>query len=354
MTHSQPCIDRAFAFTRIVVACERGSGLQGLAHFALAMAAQRPTVRLTDIVCNPATLLPTLMLGYPDWCEAHRAMLHAASVVLARTAAELEATGISVETDLIDLLALHADPASTLSRAAVAWHADLIALSSPPRKHHWACHFDAEEVAASAHCPVLYVPDALLASGIRTPTRVLVAVDCSGAALQTLRVALSALPAGARLKVVHVIDRGCHWRNWFPHDVLRVDGERALQAAAEILAEHRIDAQTALLATEDELDDVQDVISRQAKAWQADLIVMSTRGRRGLSGTLPGRVASRALRDPPCTNPPVRTALTCRHRSGFRCVSTRAQCVVAAPGECSARCRVATPCPECGSGWLRR
>jgi nucleotide-binding universal stress UspA family protein len=300
MTHSQPCIDRSFAFRRIVVACERGSGLQRLARFALAMAAERPAVRLTNIVCNPATLLPTLMLSYPDWSDAHRAMLHAASVVLARTAAELEAEGISTSTDLIDLPALHADPASALCRSAAAWHADLIAISSPPRKHHWACHFDAEEVAAAAHCPVLYVPDALRVSALLTPARVLVAVDGSRAALQTLRAALPALPAGAQLKVIHVIDSGCHWRNWLTRDLLRFDGERVLGAAATMLAEHGIDAQTALLTTDDALDDVHDLISREAKAWQADLIAISTRGRRGLSGTLPGRVASRALRDPPC------------------------------------------------------
>jgi hypothetical protein len=36
-----------------------------------------------DIVCNPAALYPTLMLSYPDWCEAHRAMLRGASPLLA-------------------------------------------------------------------------------------------------------------------------------------------------------------------------------------------------------------------------------------------------------------------------------
>jgi nucleotide-binding universal stress UspA family protein len=221
-------------------------------------------------------------------------------VVLARAAAGLAGAGISAETDLIDLPALHADPAAALCRAAAAWHADLIALASPPRKHHWTCHFDAEEVAAAAHCPVLYVPDALLASGVRTPQRVLVALDGSRAAWQTLRACLPALPADVRIRVIHVIDRGCHWRSWLARDVLRLDGERALAEAAAMLAAHSIDAQTALLATEDALDEVQDVIAREAKAWQADLIVISTRGRRGLSGSLPGRVASRALRDPPC------------------------------------------------------
>lgn len=300
MTDSQADTDRSSAFTRIMVACERGSGLPGLARFALALAANHPALRLTDIVCNPATLLPTLMLSYPDWSDAHRAMTHAASVVLARAASELEAAGFRTETELIDLPGLHADPASALSRAATSWHADLIALCAPPRKRHWACHFDPEEVAAAAHCPVLYVPDAVLASGICTPARVLVAIDGSRAALQTLRAALPALPADARVSVVHVIDGGCHWRHWFPQDLLRIDGERALEAAAAILREQGFDAHTSLLATEDALDDVHDAISREAKRSQADLIVISTRGRRGLSGTLPGRVTSRALRDPPC------------------------------------------------------
>jgi len=299
MTPLQASIDRSFAFRRVVVACERGSGLQHLARFALAMVAGRASVRLTDIVCNPATLLPMLMLSYPDWRDAHRAMIHAASVVLARAAAELAAAGIATETDLIDLSAVHAEPVNALSRATSAWHADLIALSSP-RKHHWACHFDPEEVAASAHCPVLYVPYTLLAAGLRTPARVLVALDSSRAALQTLRAALPDLPADAQLKVIRVIDSGCHWRCWFPHDVLRLDGERTLESATAILAQHGLKAQAALLATGDPRNEGWDAVSREAKAWQADLMVISTRGRRGLSGTVPGRVASRALRDPPC------------------------------------------------------
>ncbi|APR39253.1 hypothetical protein BTO02_28460 [Paraburkholderia sp. SOS3] len=300
MAGSQGATDAPRAFSRIAVACERGSGLLMLARFALMFAANNPAVRLIDIVSNPASLFPTLMLSYPDWSEAHRAMTHAASTMLRQASAELARAGIDVDTQLLDSPALHIDTAVVLGRAATCWQADLVAISSPSRKHHWACHFNPEEVAASTHCPVLYVPNSQLSTEIPRRARVLILVDGRHASLQMLRAALPSVPADAELKVAYVIDGLFHLRTWCPRDLLRRLGERALEAAAGVLREHGVDARTTLLETQGELDDVPDAISREAKQWKADVIVMGLRSRHALSETLPGRVASRALRDPPC------------------------------------------------------
>jgi nucleotide-binding universal stress UspA family protein len=227
-------------------------------------------------------------------------MTHAASIMLKRASAELTCAGVSAETQLLDSPALHVNTAALLGRAAMSWQADLVAISSPPRKHHWACHFDPEEVAASTHCPVLYVPDGRLSTEIPQAARVLILVDGTHASLQMLRAALASLPANAVVKVAYVIDGIFHLRQWCPHDLFRREGERALEAATGVLREHGVDGQTALLETEGELDDVPDAISREARQWKADVIVKGLRSRPALIETLPGRVASRALRDPPC------------------------------------------------------
>jgi nucleotide-binding universal stress UspA family protein len=300
MAGAQSETDVRGAFSRIAVACERGSGLLTLARFALLFAANNATVRLIDIVSNPASLFPTLMLSYPDWSEAHRAMTRAASTMLKQTSDELARAGISADTQLLDSPALHVDTAALLGRAVKSWQADLVAISSPSRKHHWACHFNPEEVAASTHCPVLYVPNAQLSAEIPRRARVLILVDGTRASLQMLRAALLSVPANAELKVAYVIDGLFHLRKWCPRDLLCYQGERALDAAAAVLREHGVDARTTLLETETELDDVPDAISREARQWKADAIVMGLRSRRALSETLPGRVVSRALRDPPC------------------------------------------------------
>ncbi|GAB7524614.1 universal stress protein [Paraburkholderia sp. 2C] len=300
MAGSQRKTEAQAAFSRIAVACERGSGLLMLTRFALLFAADNAMVRLIDIVCNPASLFPTLMLSYPDWSEAHRAMTRAASITLKRASDELAGAGVKADTQLLDSPALHVNTATLLGRAAMSWQADLVALSSPPRKHHWTCQFDPEEVAASTHCPVLYVPDGQLPTGVPHRARVLILVDGTHASLQMLRAALASLPANAVVKVAYVIDGIFHLRKWCPHELFRQTGERALEAAAEVLREHGVDAQAALLETQGELDDVPDAISREARQWKADVIVMGLRSRHALIETLPGRVASRALRDPPC------------------------------------------------------
>jgi nucleotide-binding universal stress UspA family protein len=288
------------AFERVLVASEGGAGLIPLTRFALRFARPSALVRLVDVICNPAALVPTLLLSYPDWSEAHRAMLHAAQIRLAHAANEAAAFATRPETDLIDLVELHRHATDALSDAAQTWHADLIAVASHPRSHRWACRLDPEELVAATHCPVLHVPTAWLGGQDAAVARVLVAIDGSAASIMALRFASRIVPRGATFSVIYVTDGRSGLRDLLPHSFFRHDGERALAEAEAVMKSMSIPAETAMVETDREYDDVASVILREARQWQADLVVMSSSSRPMLKHPLPGHVVAHTLRNAEC------------------------------------------------------
>jgi nucleotide-binding universal stress UspA family protein len=287
-------------FRRLMVAAEGGTGLVPLTRLAAHFAAPESDILLTDVVCNPARLFPTLLLNHDDWRDAHDAMIHGAQTTLAEAARRLAGAGAKAETDLIDLAALHRDATEALGSAARTWKADFIALSAHPRGHRWVCRLDPEELVAATRCPVLYVPAARLSADDTGIARVLVAIDGSGTALGALRVALSVLPADTLFRIVYVVDRLFGLRELFPRGLIEYDGERALTGAGALLSGRPVAAEAALIDTGDEFDDVPDAILSEAKRWHADLVVMGSRGRRNAAHIMAGRVAARALRETTC------------------------------------------------------
>ncbi|WP_114810535.1 universal stress protein [Paraburkholderia kururiensis] len=289
-----------FAFRRLLVATEGGSGLRPLTRFALRLAAADARVRLTDVVCNPVTLFPTLMLSYPDWDDAHRIMVYGAHAALCDAAREFGHEGAVPETDLIDLSAGRTNAPDALRHAAAAWGADLVAVSAHPHGHRWACRLDPEEVAAGTHCPVLYVPAQRLADDDLKLDRVLVAVDGSDTSLLALRIALSVAPPQAEVRAIHVVDRALgvprRWRDAIVDEAAR----RALKAAVALIEGCGRTVPVGSIDTGETDDDVSRAIAREAKQWQADLIVIGSHGGRGPGHWMAGNVAARSLRDTPC------------------------------------------------------
>lgn len=142
------------------------------------------------------------------------------------------------------------------------------------------------------------------------PKRILAPVDfgaCSETALgQAL--AILALRPEARLRVVHVYEPPYYAPEALVNlpgepplpmiDYVRQQAERQLDAfmathRGEAGQAERIDSRIAAgLAFEE--------IPREASAWNADLMVMGTHGRQGLSHLLLGSVAERVIRQAPC------------------------------------------------------
>ncbi|MGF6786588.1 universal stress protein [Paraburkholderia sp. 35.1] len=288
-------------FHRVMIASAGGSGLPLGTRVARQLVAADARFRLVDIVCNPAALYPTLMLSYPDWCEAHRAMLHGAQAALRDAVIALHGVVAATDAEIVDLTALHQGAAEALAHTATQWDADLVAVAAHPREHRWDSRIDPEELVASIGRPVLYMParstDASDASAV---SRVLVAIDGSDTALDALRTALAVAPPDARIKVVYAADDRFAWCEWLPFEVVSQHRIDVLRRGAAMLEQSRRAAETALLEFDDDCGDASSAILDEAQRWHADLIVMGSHGMRGAPHPLPGHVTSRALRDAAC------------------------------------------------------
>lgn len=82
-------------------------------------------------------------------------------------------------------------------------------------------------------------------------------------------------------------------------DSVRKAGDRVLQKAAAEARKAGIEAETMRLEVQTLQDHVADALVRQAEAWRADLIVIGTHGRHGLSRLFIGSVAESVARSAP-------------------------------------------------------
>jgi nucleotide-binding universal stress UspA family protein len=132
------------------------------------------------------------------------------------------------------------------------------------------------------------------------PTNILVPIDFSPCSEQALDYACAlAAKLGARIHVVNAIGATLPELSVALTDQMiasiRHDNEATL---AGLLAPRRATASFGETFVVD--DDARDAILKAAKAVHADLIVIGTHGRRGLSRALLGSVAEDVLRRSPC------------------------------------------------------
>lgn len=135
--------------------------------------------------------------------------------------------------------------------------------------------------------------------------RILVAVDGSKTAWLALRHGIQlAKEQQAQLRLVHVVDE-LTVNVETPHELeafwnaIRKSGERILEKASADVAKAGIQPETKLLEIQTMgglVRRVADFIVKEAEGWRADLIVIGTHGRRGLSRLFLGSVAEGLIR----------------------------------------------------------
>jgi len=143
--------------------------------------------------------------------------------------------------------------------------------------------------------------------------RILVPVDGSSTSIRGLDEAIGlAKLGGGSLRLVHVLDRvvfpGGETYTVDVFGLLREAGERILQKMKAHAAAAGVDASTFL--SEVLPGRVCDVVVEQAKEFGADLIVLGTHGRRGVSRLLVGSDAEQIVRVAPVPVLLVREAST--------------------------------------------
>jgi len=132
--------------------------------------------------------------------------------------------------------------------------------------------------------------------------RILVPIDGSATSERALQEAIKLAAGKAQLRLVYVIEEaypldaeGYAFIDYAAlQEAVRKTGERTLAQAAEKVRQSGMTAQTALL--EQNGGRVASVIDGEALNWKADLIVIGTHGRSGLSRLLMGSVAEDVVR----------------------------------------------------------
>lgn len=132
--------------------------------------------------------------------------------------------------------------------------------------------------------------------------RILVPIDGSETSERALQEAIKLGDSAAQFRLLYVVEEiyslGTEGYEFIDYDALqqavRTSGERILAQAAEKMQRAGKRAEVALLETGGQR--VANVIEGEARRWQADLIVIGTHGRSGLSRLLMGSVAEGVMR----------------------------------------------------------
>jgi len=133
--------------------------------------------------------------------------------------------------------------------------------------------------------------------------RILVPIDGSAASKRALQEAIRLADGEAQLHLVYVLEEvfpldaeGYAFIDYAAlREAVRHTGERTLAQAAEKVRQSGTTAETALLEASGER--IASVIKDEVQHWQADLIVIGTHGRSGLSRLLLGSVAEGVVRE---------------------------------------------------------
>jgi len=133
--------------------------------------------------------------------------------------------------------------------------------------------------------------------------RILVAVDGSTTAELALQEAIKlAKDLNAELRLVHIVDViNINLGADFPYppgisEAIAKTGQEILNKAGMVARYDEVPVETQLIEMDSLGQRIPEVIAADAEAWPADLIVIGTHGRRGLSHLFLGSVAEGVVR----------------------------------------------------------
>jgi len=240
---------------------------------------------------------------------------------LARLKARAAERGIAVHTRIETGI-----PSEQVLAAAAAEDADLIIMGTAGKTGlaHVLLGSTAERIIRTAPCPVLAVRmdrSEAERTGVSTShpaslDRIMVPVDFSDCSLDALEYAVSvAQRAQASVMLLHVLEPVSYGLDF----TVSIKAER--EHERKTLTERLAGLVAALEAANVKSESLvrgglpRDSILEAARAWSADLIVMGTHGRRGLSHALYGSVVESVLRKSHC---PILTVRSPKFHQGHR------------------------------------
>ncbi|ASW03121.1 universal stress protein [Paraburkholderia aromaticivorans] len=287
---------------RILIAVDASPASLRAAAYVQGIAAPGAHVRIVSVAEDPRRLIPLDPLVGVDLSSVRDELLRGAEDAVTQAQSIFSSGETVVDTEVIDLSMQGRDLAHALLEAARTWRADLLVVGTRQNRRllRWLEGTVSEPLARICPCSILVVPVSYERDICGGPKRMLFAVDGSSPSRHALRYGLKFATKQTSLRLVHILDQAVRMSDFVPlplfEDALVKEGNAALAAAAELLAGLRIAAESAMISTERTGDDVPHAIVREADHWNADLVVMGTHGRRGISRWLLGSVASRVLR----------------------------------------------------------
>lgn len=288
---------------RILLATDGSTRAEGAEPYACKLA---ESWGATLTVVSVLEFAPGLDPEYPV-CRLYLAeLMMQATEGLARLKARAADRGIAIRTRIETGI-----PSEQVLAAAAAEDAELIIVGTTGKSGlaHVLLGSTAERIIRTAPCPVLAVR--MGGSGAEHTTgspsrsasldRILVPVDFSDCSLDALEYAVAvAQRAQAAVMLLHVMEPAAYGLDFtVPHKVAR---EHEREALTERLAGLVAALEAANVKSESLVRGglPRDSILETARAWSADLIVMGTHGRRGLSHALYGSVVESVLRKSHC------------------------------------------------------
>lgn len=263
------------------------------------------SVHVVSVAENPRSLLP-LGTWTGQQLDAAREELHRDAEEAVQLAFNvLHDCGSRIEAEVIDLCKEGGDVVNAIADAASRWPAGMVVLGT---SHHrglmrWVEGEVSAPFARLLRWPVLIVPAGYEADESEIPSRILFATDGSDVSFAALRMATTLATPHAHWRAIYVVDRllapgtGIFERQL--EDALSETGSVAVAKARTELAACRQegwDVETGVIKTASSFDDVPHTLDREAKRWDAQLLVLGTHGRRGLTRWLLGSVAERATK----------------------------------------------------------
>ncbi|AOL04207.1 MULTISPECIES: universal stress protein [Burkholderia] len=287
---------------RVLIAIDGSTASAHALAYAKAFLPSNAAVHIISVAENPRTLVPLGSKAMAFLESARVELLRDASDALSRAKAAVDRDDLVIDTEVIDLATHGGDVVNALADSVQTWQAELVIVGA--RQHHgllgWVEGTVSGTLGKLVGCPLLIVPEGFASVAEHLPRRMLFAVDGSTIALDALRTALTFSRPDTEFRAIYVVDRPPMLGDFVLvgalEEALIDEGNHVLRGATAILEGTARHAQSKLIHTDRTGADISHLIVRDALEWNADMIVMGTHGRRGVTGWLVGSVAGRVAR----------------------------------------------------------
>ncbi|KWA18889.1 universal stress protein [Burkholderia territorii] len=303
MNTSASPVQAVSAPLRVLIAIDGSTASAHALAYAKAFLPSNAAVHIVSVADNPRTLVPRGSRSTAFLESARDELLRDASDALSRARSAIPRDDLSIDTEVVDLSTHGGDIAHVLADCAQAWQAELLIVGA--RQHHgllgWIEGTVSGPLGKLVGCPLLIVPEGFASVAEHLPRRMLFAVDGSPIALHALRTGLKFSRPETEFRAIYVLDRPTSLGDFVPVETLETalvsEGNHILQKAMALLdGTPTGHAQSQLIQTDRTGTDVPHLIVHDAIEWSADMVVMGTHGRRGVTGWLVGSVAGRVAR----------------------------------------------------------